>query len=96
MFFQAPIRTISLELAFEKCEKECNMLSINLVQGFLPLKIKVISITQFPNGFHLHCFCSVACNQLLKNNTGFSILPRLDKGWKCSQKISWYNNTRIN
>ena len=66
---------------------------------FKNLKIKVIIIiiiTQFPNGFHLHCICSVACNQLLKNNTGLSILPRLDKGWECSQKISWYNNTRIN
>ena len=37
-------------LSFIKCEKECNLLEIILVQGFCPLKI---NITQFPNGFHL-------------------------------------------
>ena len=37
-------------IALEKCEKECSMLEIILVQGFCPLKIK---ITQFPNGFCL-------------------------------------------
>ena len=39
---------LSTFIALEKCEKECNMLEIILVQG--PLKIK---ITQFPNGFCL-------------------------------------------
>ena len=39
----------------------------------------------------LNCFCSVACNQLLKNNTGLSILPTLDKGWECSlNKLGTY------
>ena len=28
-------------IAFEKSEKECNMLEIILVQGFRPLKIKI-------------------------------------------------------
>ena len=37
-------------IALEKCEKECNMLEIILVQGFCSLKIK---ITQFPNEFCL-------------------------------------------
>ena len=37
--------------ALEKCEKECNMLEIILVQGFCPLKIK---ISQFPNGFRVN------------------------------------------
>ena len=37
-------------MAIEKCEKECNMLENMLVQGFCPLKMKVI---QFPNGFGL-------------------------------------------
>ena len=59
-FFLAPIRNFSLELfrttyyiyciAGEKCEKECNMREIILVQGFCPVKIE---ITQFPIGFHL-------------------------------------------
>ena len=47
------MRTFSLELfhrtnlpfiALEKCKKECNMLEIILVQGFCPLKIKIILI----------------------------------------------------
>ena len=38
-------------LALEKCKKECNILSIILVQGFCPLKIK---ITQFSGGFRLN------------------------------------------
>ena len=37
-------------LGLEKCEKECNILEIILVQGFFPLRIK---ITQFPSGFRL-------------------------------------------
>ena len=37
-------------IAGEKCEKECNMHEIILVQGFCPVKIE---ITQFPIGFHL-------------------------------------------
>ena len=36
-------------IAVKKCEKECNMLKIILVQGFCRLKIK---ITQFLAGFH--------------------------------------------
>ena len=35
--------------AVKKCEKECNMLKIILVQGFCRLKIE---ITQFLGGFH--------------------------------------------
>ena len=38
-------------IAFEKSEKECNMLQVILVQGFCPLKIK---ITQFLDGFCLN------------------------------------------
>ena len=56
---------------FEKCKKECNMLSIILVQDFCPLKIK---ITQFPGGFPLyltHC----------KNHWEFSIAFE----WYCSK-----------
>ena len=59
-FFLAPIRNFSLELfhttyyiyciTLEKCEKECNMLEIILVQGFCPVKIE---ITQFLIGFHI-------------------------------------------
>ena len=37
-------------IAGEKCEKECNMREIILVQRFCPVKIE---ITQFPIGFHL-------------------------------------------
>ena len=44
-YFLQPITFIALE----KCEKECTMLEIILVQGFFPLKIK---ITQFPARFH--------------------------------------------
>lgn len=39
--------------ALEKCETECNMLDIILVQGFSPMKSK---ITQFPNGLRLKGF----------------------------------------
>ena len=49
-------------IALEKCEKECNMLKIILVQGFCPLKIK---ITQFPDGFRLNC-SGADINQLSK------------------------------
>ena len=35
-------------IALEKCKKECDVVSIILVQGFCPLKI-----TQFPDGFRL-------------------------------------------
>ena len=42
---------LPLFIALEKCEKECNMLGIILVQGFCPLTIK---ITQFPDGFCLN------------------------------------------
>ena len=61
---RASIRTFSLELfhiqlitfiALEKCKRGCNMLDIILVQGFCPLKIKVI---QFPNGFRLLVYFS--------------------------------------
>ena len=34
----------------KKSKKECNILSIILVQGFCPL---IIKITQFPGGFRL-------------------------------------------
>ena len=44
-------RWLITSLAFEKCKKECNILSIILVQGFCPLKVK---ITQFPGGFRLN------------------------------------------
>ena len=37
---------VSWFIAIEKCEKECNMLEIILVQGFCPPKIK---ISQFPS-----------------------------------------------
>ena len=37
-------------IALEKCNKECQIIEIILVQGFCPLKIK---ISQFPNGFRL-------------------------------------------
>ena len=57
LFSRAPIRTFFLELfhrtfffffkALEKSKKECNMLEIILVQGFCPLKIKII-ILIFP------------------------------------------------
>ena len=40
-------------LALGKCKKECNILSVILVQDFCPLKIK---ITQCPSGFHLKFF----------------------------------------
>ena len=43
-------RWLVTSLALEKCNKECSMLYIILVQGFCPLKIK---ITQFPGGFRL-------------------------------------------
>ena len=38
------------EIVLEKCKKECDIVSIILVQGFCPLKIK---ITLFPDGFRL-------------------------------------------
>ena len=44
-------RWLITSLAFEKYEKECNILKIILVQGFFPVKIK---ITQFSGGFHLN------------------------------------------
>ena len=47
----------------------------SLMNFFKNLKIKVIIITQFPKGFHLHCVCSVACNQLLKNNQDCPFFP---------------------
>ena len=46
-------------MAIEKCEKECNMLENMLVQGFCPLKMKVI---QFPNGFGLKTDLSLICH----------------------------------
>ena len=38
-------------IALERCKKEYSMVSIILVQGFCPLKIK---ITQFPDGFRFN------------------------------------------
>ena len=43
-------RCFIISLVLEKCKKECNILSIILVQDFCPLKIK---ITQSPYGFCL-------------------------------------------
>ena len=42
------ITDIIISIALEKCEKECNIVYIILVQGFCPLKIE---ITQCPDGF---------------------------------------------
>ena len=63
MFSRAPIRTflrnyfiqlITLNfIALEKCEKECKMLEILLIQSVCPLKIK---IAQFPYGFCLNSY----------------------------------------
>ena len=39
-------RSLITFIAIEKCEKECNMLEIILVQRFCPPKIK---ISQFPS-----------------------------------------------
>ena len=60
LFSWAPIRNFlwcyyrqlitSTLLALEKCKKDCNILKNILVQGFCPLKIKII---QFPDGFGL-------------------------------------------
>ena len=51
------LRSYFIELitfkALGKCETECNMLEIILVQGFSPLKSK---ITQFPNGLFLKSY----------------------------------------
>ena len=44
-------RWLITSLAFEKYEKECNILKIILVQGFCPLKIK---ITELSGGFRLN------------------------------------------
>jgi len=49
--FPSPLQVIIAQslitfIAIEKCEKECNMLEIILVQGFCPPKIK---ISQFPS-----------------------------------------------
>jgi len=50
-------------IALEKCEKECNMLEIILVQGFRPLKIK---ITQFPNGIPLNLNVLIFCRSRVR------------------------------
>ena len=42
-------------------QKECGIVSIILVQGFCPLKIK---ITQFPNGFLLNSHGASDINSL--------------------------------
>ena len=39
-----------MPIALEKCDKECNMIKIILVQGFCPRNFR---ITQFTNGFCL-------------------------------------------
>ena len=52
LFSRAPIKTFSSELfyttyyiiALEKCEKECNMLEIILVKGFVHWKLKLLSL----------------------------------------------------
>ena len=63
MFSRAQRGVVSLELfhrayyinfvALERCEKECSMLEIILVQGFSLMKSK---ITQFPNGLFLKSY----------------------------------------
>ena len=44
-------RYLVISIALEKFRKECDIVSVILVQGFCPLKIK---ITQFPNRFRLN------------------------------------------
>ena len=57
-------RQLITSVAFEKAEKECNIVEIILVQGFGPLKIK---ITQFPDGFILYTQCLKATPSWLKH-----------------------------
>ena len=56
---------IIISIALEKCEKECNIVYIILVQGFCPLKIE---ITQFPDEFWLKFMFQNMAFLLLKVN----------------------------
>ena len=42
-FLRCYYRLLITSIAFERCEREFNMLKVILVQGFCPLKIKIIN-----------------------------------------------------
>ena len=87
-------RWLITSLALEKCKKECNILKIDCCgTGFCPLKI---SITQFPNGFHLNIF-SLLVDDLLwdvgKRINKFKLCVTLSQHFVCSHKYGCLNNS---
>ena len=68
-------------MAIEKCEKECNMFLIILLQGFCPLKI-----SQFSNGFCLNDAFMVS-DRGQKRYSGFVALETLLRFENCSSSL---------